>query len=245
MIDRRKALKGYSSAVALAAAVTAGFFATQSSRGAATDTPASQRPVLIELYQSQGCSSCPPANANLNALADQPNVIALSFGVTYWDYLGWKDSFAQKEFTDRQWDFARYNNYRNVATPQVWINGQQTIVGNNRAEFLRAIRDASSDGPDITIGTNKVNVSAGKAPAGGADVWVALYDPRSVDVPIARGENGGRTLPHKNIVRQLVKVGSWNGSAASFDLPSVPQPLAVASFVQAGRGGPIISAAKS
>lgn len=245
MINRRIARTGFITSAAVLAALTAGTLAMEDGHGASAATLSHHRPALVELYQSQGCSSCPPANANLNAIADQPDVVALSFGVTYWDYLGWKDSFAKKEFTDRQWDFAHRNNLPNVATPQIWINGRETIVGIDRSELAQAIREAESDGPTLTITADKIKVAAGRAPAGGADVWVALYDPRTIEVPIRRGENGGRTLPHKNIVRQLVNVGRWTGSAAAFDLPPIPQGLSVASFIQAGTGGPIITASKS
>lgn len=203
-------------------------------------------PVLVELYQSQGCSSCPPAEANLNAIADKPGVIALSFGVTYWDQLGWKDTFAKPQFTQRQWEYARFNQRGNVATPQVWVNGRTTIVGNNGAEFAATIAKASSSGPAISVTAAKVQVAAGSAPKGGADLWVARYDPRTIQVPIRAGENGGRTLPHKNIVRELVKVGHWSGGALSFALPASHQPgLSTAAFLQAGTGGPVLSAAKA
>jgi hypothetical protein len=203
-------------------------------------------PVLVELYQSQGCSSCPPAEANLNAIADKPGVIALSFGVTYWDQLGWKDTFATPQFTQREWDYARFNQRGNVATPQVWVNGRTTIVGNNGAEFAATIAKAMSSGPAISVAAGKVQVAAGSAPKGGADLWVARYDPRTIQVPIRAGENGGRTLPHKNIVRELVKVGHWAGGAQSFALPASRQPgLATAAFLQAGTGGPVLSAANA
>src|SRR5580693_943584 len=86
-------------------------------------------PVVVELFQSQGCSSCPPANANVMAIADRPDVLALSFGVTYWDSLGWKDTFASPKFTARQWDYAHGLGHSNVFTPQVVINGRRDGVG--------------------------------------------------------------------------------------------------------------------
>ncbi len=203
-------------------------------------------PVLVELYQSQGCSSCPPAEANLNAIADRPDVVALSFGVTYWDQLGWKDTFATPQFTERQWDYARFNRLGGVATPQVWVNGRSTIVGNDGAELDRTIADALVEGPVLTIRGDRVAVAAGRGPAGGADLWVARYDPRTIEVPIRAGENGGRTLPHKDIVRELVRIGHWSGEAQSFPLPPAGSPgLSIAAFLQAGRGGPVLSAAKA
>lgn len=227
--------------------VTAGSVAAlESSRGAAQPaTPRHGGPVLVELYQSQGCSSCPPADVNVNALADRPDVVALSFGVTYWDYLGWRDSFAKPQFTERQRDFARFNHQGNVATPQVWINGNRTIVGNDRTELEASIRDASAEGPAVAIRDGNVAIAAGHAPAQGADVWVANFDPRTVQVAIRAGENGGRTIPHRNIVHQLTRVGHWTGASMKYALPSAAPGLATAVFLQAGRGGPVIAAAKA
>jgi len=202
-------------------------------------------PVLVELYQSQGCSSCPPANANVNTLAGRSDVIALSFGVTYWDYLGWRDSFAKPEFTERQRDYVRANPQAMVATPQVWINGRKTIIGHDRAEIEASIRAARGGGPALTIGGGKLAVAAGRAPARGADVWVANFDPRTVQVPVRAGENGGRTLPHRNVVRKLARIGQWTGAATNYALPRAAPGLATAVFLQAGRGGPVIAAARA
>ena len=226
--------------LAAGAAVVAG--ATQWSAPAA---PAPHHaPVLVELYQSQGCSSCPPANANLNAIADRPDVVALSFGVTYWDQLGWKDSFASPQYTARQWDYAHFNHRDNVATPQMWINGRQTIVGGDGGQLAEAVRNASSDGPAISVAGNNVEIGAGAAPRAPVGVWLARYDPRTVQVAIRAGENGGRTLPHKNIVKSLTLIGRWTGKPAHFALPTAAGGLASAVFLQAGKGGPVLAAAK-
>jgi hypothetical protein len=202
-------------------------------------------PVLVELFQSQGCSDCPPANANLNALADRPDVVALSFGVTYWDYLGWKDTFATPENTERQWDYAHRNGRENVATPQVWINGRTAVVGSDAHQLAQAIAAASVNGPALGLNGDEVHVGGAKAPRGGADLWVARYDPRVVQVPIRAGENGGRTLPHRNVVRQLAIVGHWSGPPVTFKLSPGERNLSVAVFLQQGKGGPILAAAKS
>ncbi|WP_374943951.1 DUF1223 domain-containing protein [Sphingomonas sp.] len=202
--------------------------------------------MVVELYQSQGCSSCPPANANLNAIADRPDVIPLSFAVTYWDQLGWKDTFARPQFTARQWDYARSAGRQQVATPQVVVNGgRQTIVGGNRQQLDAAIAAARHPGgPQITAAGTRVSIGTARG-AKPSTVWVVRYDPRSNNVPIRAGENGGRTLPHRNIVRQLVSVGIWSGAAASFALPPSPSPiLRTAVFLQTGKGGPIASAAR-
>jgi hypothetical protein len=202
-----------------------------------------RHPTVVELYQSQGCSSCPPANANLNALASRPNVLALSFAVTYWDGLGWKDIFAQPAFTARQWDYARAMRHDQVWTPQVIVNGRATVVGNKRAplEALIAANDRGSGGPALALSGNRLTVAG--ATARPADIWLVRYDPRSIAVPIKAGENNGRTLPHRNIVREMVKLGRWQGGTASFTLPPAKLPgLATAALVQVGPGGPIIAA---
>jgi hypothetical protein len=203
-------------------------------------------PVVVELFQSQGCSSCPPAQANINAIADRPDVLALSFGVTYWDQLGWKDSFASAAFTDRQWDYARRNGRTNVATPQVWVNGRTTIVGSNRAQLDAAIAGAGrAKGSVLALQKGRLAIAAGQAPVGGADIWLVRYDPRTIQVAIRAGENNGRTLPHRDVVRELVHLGRWTGQAQSLALPAATQStLRTAAFLQAGKGGPIVAAAK-
>jgi hypothetical protein len=229
----------------LAVAGAAGLLAAQVPQ-ATPSKAAGGSPVVVELYQSQGCSSCPPANANLNAIADRPDVIPLSFAVTYWDQLGWKDTFATPQFTARQWDYARSGGRGEVATPQMVINGgRQTIVGGNRQQLEAAITAARHEaGPRIAAAGDMVSVGAVRG-AKPATVWVVRYDPRSNNVPIRAGENGGRTLPHRNIVRQLVSIGTWSGSAASFALPANPDPVyRTAVLVQTGRGGPIAAAAR-
>lgn len=200
--------------------------------------------VVVELFQSQGCSSCPPAQDNLNALAERPDVLALSFAVTYWDYLGWKDRFASPQFTARQWDYAHHNGYGQVATPQAWINGRTTVNGGNRPQLDAAIAAArGATGPSLALSGNQLTVAAGQAPTGGADIWLVRYDPRTVQVAIRAGENGGRTLPHRDIVRELVRIGRWNGGPLTVAVPSSQASgLKSAVLVQGASGGPIVAA---
>jgi hypothetical protein len=199
-------------------------------------------PTVIELYQSQGCSSCPPADAVVNKIADRPDVIALSFAVTYWDDLGWKDIFGSPAFTARQWDYAHAAGRAQVATPQVIVNGREPVLGSREGELNQAIaRNANKAGPDITASGNQITVGSGQ---GNATVWVVRYDPRTINVAVHGGENGGTTIPHRNIVKQLVSVGQWKGSASSFPLPAAPAGLQTAVLVQSGKGGPIIAARK-
>ncbi len=201
-------------------------------------------PVVVELFQSQGCSSCPPANANLNAIAGRADVLALSFGVTYWDRLGWKDTFAHPRFTARQWDYAKAGGRGNVATPQMIVNGRGVLVGNRPEQVAAFIRrfDRGSSGPAVNVSGRQVTIDPAKAVKPAA-VWLVRYDPRTRNVPIRAGENGGRTLPHRNIVRSLVQLGEWTGSRASFAIPASPDPAwRSAVIVQQGRGGSIIAA---
>ncbi len=201
-------------------------------------------PAVIELYQSQGCSSCPPALAVLDQVANRPDVLALNFAVTYWDQLGWKDIYAQPAFTARQWEYSHAQGRGNVQTPQLIVNGKAAVLGSFKPEVEQAIAaNARAKGPEIAASGSRVTVSA--APTGRpATVWLVGYDPRTVQVPVRAGENGGRTLPHRNIVRQLVSLGSWSGKAAAYGAPATSAGLARAILVQAGTGGPIIAAAR-
>ena len=203
-----------------------------------------EAPVVVEEFQSQGCSSCPPANANINALAKRPDVLALSYAVTYWDQLGWKDTFDQPAFTQRQWDYAHHAGRANVATPQVIVNGRTAIVGSNRAELIQTLsrEGPPKAGPVVSATSDRISVSGGKAHEP-ATVWLVRYDPGVQWVSIRAGENSGRRLPHRNIVRELIALGSWSGRAANFDLPKASNAaLRSAILVQTGKGGPIVAA---
>jgi hypothetical protein len=223
------------SLIAFAAALTL-------SAGAAAAQPVQ----VVELFTSQGCSSCPPANAAVIAIATRPDILALSFGVTYWDDLGWKDTFAQKKFTDRQWDYAKGLRHDNVATPQVMVNGRLDTVGQSVGEIDMALRRAplGAGGPTLSLTAASVAI-AGPAPKRAADVWLVRYDPNVVQVPVKRGENTGKTLPHKNVVKELTRLGDWTGGAKSFAVPASPAGMKTAILVQSGPGGPILAAAKS
>ncbi len=202
---------------------------------------------VVELFTSQGCSSCPPANANLSKLADRPDVLALSFGVTYWDDLGWKDTFANKAYTHRQWDYAHGLSHDNVFTPQVVINGRTDDVGASltKLDLLLKQTPAPVSGSAIKLSTTSVTLNSAAAPGKPAQVWLVRYDPRTVQVPIRRGENTGKTLPHRNVVRELVRLGDFRGQAVSFPLPAPrARDLRTAILVQSGPGGPIIAATR-
>ena len=229
----------------LAAAVALTACSAAGTSTAPTRTADANPALVVELYQSQGCSSCPPAIANVNAIADRPDVLALTFAVTYWDRLGWKDTFGDPAFTDRQRRYAVAAGRQGVFTPQVIVNGRTSIVGGRRAELDAAFEAIPrlAGGPAIAANGSDVTVAARIQPARPATVWLVRYDPRTLRVAIGRGENGGRKIDHRNVVRQLTRLGSWNGSATTFRIErAVSNGLAGAILVQDGVAGPILAA---
>ncbi len=204
-----------------------------------------KHPVVLELYQSQGCSSCPPANRVLAEIANRPDVLALNFSVTYWDQLGWKDIYGQQKFTDRQWEYAHAQGRDRVYTPQLIVNGRAAVLGSFRNEVDQAIiaNSRGATGPEINAAG--ATIAIGAAPASKpATVWLVDYDPRIINVPIRAGENGGRTLPHRDIVKRLTPLGNWTGKAASYARVNALPGTSQAVLVQAGSGGAIVAAAK-
>jgi len=212
---------------------------------AGTATAAGPQPsAVVELFTSQGCSACPPANANLIKLSRQPGVLVLSFAVTYWDYLGWKDSFGKAEFTDRQRIYEPPLRQRGPYTPQMVVNGRATVVGNDLDQVQRLIAITPAPvGPAVSLADNSVEIGAGEASPSGADVWLVRYDPNVVEVPVGRGENTGRTLPHTHVVHSLDRLGTWTGAELSLELAPAAAGLRTAVLVQEMNGGPILSVA--
>ena len=211
---------------------------------AATSVAAAQPLTVVELFTSQGCSSCPPANANLIKVKDRAGVLALSFNVTYWDYLGWKDTFGREEFTQRQVSYEPSLGRSGPFTPQVVVNGKADAVGAAPGEIEQLISSSGrTKGPSLSLGGGKINIGAGSAPGGKADIWLVRYHQGVVEVPVARGENSGRTLPHANVVHALNKLGSWTGEAKTLPLPAATGGLSTAVLLQTPGGGPILAAA--
>ena len=205
------------------------------------------QPVVVELFESQGCSSCPPANANLASVAGRPDVIALNFAVTYWDGPGWMDTFGSRRFTERQWDYAHAFRRAQVFTPQVVVNGRRDGVGIDPKNFARLVGHGSAapPSPSLSLQRERLSIGAGPKPAQAADVWLARYDPRTVQVAIRGGENGGKTLAHRNVVRELVRLGAWGGAAETLRLPPARERgLINAVLVQLPKGGPILAATR-
>jgi hypothetical protein len=196
--------------------------------GSAMAGPEAPRAV-VELFTSQGCSSCPPADRIMADIARDPELIGLSLPVDYWDYLGWKDTMAKPMFSDRQRAYASARGDRQVYTPQVVVNGVVPCLGSNRAEIDRAVASspAGASRPELPVAvkvsetSTAVMVELGAAAADGpkaAELWVVPVT-RSREVAIGRGENKGRTLTYANVARGLAKVGDWTGAPAQVEVP--------------------------
>jgi len=204
-----------------------------------------KRPVVVELFTAQGCSSCGAANAALARLADRPGVVALTFSVDYWDYLGWKDTFARPEFTDRQRAYDERFDNRDVYTPQVVVDGDAQASGGKTAaieDLVRQARRTRLDPPDMKFREDgRIGVGSGLRPKGGAEVWLIRYDPRAQDVEVKDGDNRGKTVPHKNVVRQLIRLGPWSGRPALYKLPAPSEEdLDSVILLQGAKGGKVL-----
>ena len=183
---------------------------------------------MVELFTSQGCSSCPPADQIIGELAKDPSVIALSLPIDYWDYLGWKDTLADSRFSARQKAYSNMRGEREVYTPQVVVNGSAHVIGSDRARIESAIEetkkaDAVMSVPiSMTLAGKQINISvaaSGKGPAAAhGEVWICSIS-KAVPIAIGRGENRGREITYHNVVRNLLKVGDWNGTSDSWTVP--------------------------
>jgi hypothetical protein len=191
--------------------------------GQAAASPAPK--AVVELFTSQGCSSCPPADEFLVELARRSEVVALSLPVDYWDYLGWKDTLAQPAFTARQRAYASARNDKQVYTPQVIVNGVKPIIGSERAKIENLIAKSLNNGAlPVAVGVSEtasaVTVEIGASPGALAgEVWL-LPVAKAREVAIGRGENKGRTIIYANVVRGMVKLGEWSGRPARFEVPA-------------------------
>jgi len=217
---------------------------------------------IIELFTSQGCSSCPPADKLLGELARDPTLVTLSLSVDYWDYLGWKDTLALAGHAKRQKAYSRARGDRDVYTPQVVVSGMTQALGSDRAEIERAIAHSRRNPRTLALPLT-LSVAHGQvtvaAPAGRdgerGEIWLCSFS-SAVLVAIGRGENKGRTVTYHNVVRRWVKAGDWTGAAAAWSVPitallgdgldAVAQVDAVAAILQAGSAahpGPVLGAA--
>ena len=199
---------------------------------------AAERPVVVELFTSQGCSSCPPANAFLNELSKQPSdVLALAFHVTYWDYLGWKDPFSLTLATDRQAQYGRRFGDGSY-TPEIVVDGASGLVGSYRDEVNSAIAKARAENrtaADVTLvakdGKASIDIGAGQ---GAARIMLVGFDREHVTA-IGRGENRGVTMAEANIVRSFRPVGQWNGAPVHLE-EQLPEGEQVAVILENAEG---------
>ena len=211
-----------------------------------TAASAAPRPAVVELFTSEGCNSCPPAEAYVGELAGRSDVLALAFHVDYWDDLGWRDRFGLSQAVERQRGYARTLRLSTVYTPQVVIDGRADYVGSNRSAIARALKE-SRNGVPIRLSVNDAEVLVRLEPdvqAARGDVILVAYLRKAVS-SIGRGENAGRTLAEYNIVRAIRELGRWEGAAQDFriKLAALPQDATdVAVLVQAAEQGPIIAA---
>lgn len=201
-----------------ASGIAAGLAAAATPLRAAERT---QRPVLLELFTSQGCSSCPPADALLGELAKRDDVVTLAFHVDYWDYIGWKDPFGDPLYTARQRAYAAHLGQRTIYTPQLVVDGAAHVVGSRRGDVEAAIRERLAMGPaervsiPIDYGLRSDGAVTVIVPAaatdGPADLLLAAVDSEHF-TQVRRGENSGRTLADYSVVRSIKRIGTWNGA---------------------------------
>ena len=215
---------------------------------------------VLELFTSQGCSSCPPADARLVELAGRPDLIALTLPVDYWDYLGWKDTLARPAFSARQRAYAEARGDRGVYTPQVVVNGTVACIGSKPDQIQQSIARAADGRERLPVALeieehgSTVRIRVGPGPDAApspAEVWI-LPVTRAREVAIGRGENRGRTVTYANVVRGMSRLGTWTGSAAQFETArSVARPAEADGYVvllqanRDGQPGRILGAAKS
>lgn len=199
-------------------------------------------PVVVELYTSQGCSSCPPADALLAQMAERTDVLALSLHVDYWDYIGWKDPFAKPQFTKRQRRYARASGDKMVYTPQMVIGGTHKVVGSHPGQVSKAVAEARRPAEvEIEVAGDRV-VLRRPMEAQAMEVHVVRFDPLR-QTEIKRGENAGRRLSYVNVVTSWQTVSRWSGSRdLALDIPVGEGGVAV--IVQRDGMGPVLGCAR-
>jgi hypothetical protein len=214
------------------------------------------QPVLVELYTSQGCSDCPPADEILADLARRSDVVALSFPITYWDMLGWKDTLATQSNTDRQKAYAEALGRSGTYTPQIIVGGMEDVVGNKRHRVLSAVtrhyalrREAEPISFDVNYSAENLTIDiSGAAPRSIADgsaatIWVMRVLGQA-SVAVEQGENKNRMLAYTNIVRDIREAGSWTGGDKTLTLPLTLEPSnhdAIAVVMQSGDFGQVFA----
>ncbi|WP_300029174.1 thioredoxin family protein [uncultured Roseobacter sp.] len=211
---------------------------------------AQNSPVVVELYTSQGCSSCPPADELFHQIADRDDVIALALHVDYWDYIGWKDEFADPRNADRQRAYATVGGRRSIYTPEMIVNGTTDIVGAKAMQLSDAINmhGATPSPVQVTLIRDGDSVRISASPRAGSSVGRSVvhflrYMPRR-EARITRGENAGRTIDYANVTQDWKVLGEWDGRAPITLSADAAGDLPVVVLVQAGDMGPILGAAQ-
>lgn len=217
----------------------------------ARESSAEVRPILVELFTSQGCSSCPPADDFAVRLSEEADdVLVVSLPVDYWDYLGWKDTMASPEYTKRQRTYALVQRKARVYTPQMMVDGQTDAVGSRESVVRQmierrrsALANGSGSGAGLRIsheadGSVQAHVSSGLVGADSATLWLVRLRGR-VPVDIGRGENRGRTITYANVVREMISLGRWHGGGWTVGVPleGVDASDGIALILQADEGG--------
>jgi hypothetical protein len=197
---------------------------------------------VAELFTAEGCAECLATDENLNKLSEDPNILALTFPVTYFDQEGWTDHNARPAFTDRQVAYDARLGPLVPSAPQIIINGRATSKGRDKTELSKLIdNNALKPSCVATIEGNRVTVGKGTAFPGGADVWLVSYSPNIASVVVGGGPNIGRTIANVGLVRSLELLGRWSGETVSFEI-SGSGSSRQAVLVQAAAGGPILAA---
>ena len=225
----------------------AGWLAAMTVLCGSTVAGAQPRPLVLELFTSQGCSSCPPADAYLGQLSTRPDVVALAFHVDYWDELGWRDRFALPQSVARQDVYARNLHRASVYTPELVIDGRTDAVGGDGRAVTSALAAQRTGAPlSVSLQESELLVDIGAQPqAARCDVLLVAYLRHAVSA-IGRGENAGRNLQGFNIVREVRPLGTWQGDAKAFRVPLAALPrdaTDVAVLIQPLGQGPIVGAA--
>ena len=204
---------------------------------------------MVELFTAQGCAACPQANALLQELAGRKGVLALTFPVDVWDYLGWADTLAKPEFSARQRAYVARFKLRELYTPEMVVDGRRETLGFEREKvqaLIEAAARARTPGPPVKLSpeATRATVGPGRAPVGGAEVWLVRYDPTELTVKVKAGENKGKTVVQQNVVRDIVRLGAWSGRARSYRLPPASATgLDTVVLVQGDHGGPVLAEA--
>ena len=224
---------------------------------AMAEPPAPSDKAVLELFTSQGCSSCPPADALLGELGEKPGIVTLSYSVDYWNYLGWRDTLSSPANSQRQRDYAQMRGDGSVYTPQMVVNGITHVNGANQAAIEMAMRSTAKRLQDVKVPVNMhaegdtlvigIGAAPEKSDKRSATIWLAIAE-KEETVAITRGENSGQTLSYHHPVRELTPVGMWQGEAMTLRLPLKDLKAmggdCLVALLQVENAGPILGAAE-